>query len=201
MKNWIIDIALIILIIALGGFIYFQLDRLIDSPDQDMPQVNETVLSPVASQTVTPSVVFNYSRSQKVQAPDFTLTKLDGERVNLSDFFGHPVMINFWATWCPPCKAEMPIIQGLLEDSQDGFVVLAVNVGESEDVVRGFAEENEFDFTFLPDPSNSTANTYGISGYPTSVFIDKEGLLQGFHIGELNKELLSTYLLEIGVGE
>jgi len=110
-------------------------------------------------------------------------------------------MINFWATWCQPCKAEMPIIQQFIEDYPGALTVLAVNAGEKEDVVQEFIRENDYDFIFLPDPSNSTAYIYGVSGYPTSVFIDKDGILNAMHIGELNKDLLSAYLREIGVGE
>jgi len=121
--------------------------------------------------------------------------------VTLSEYLGTPVMINFWATWCQPCKAEMPIIQQFIEGYPGEFTVLAVDVGEKVEVVREFVRENDFDFLFLPDLSNSTAYTYGISGYPTSVFIDKDGLLNAMHIGELNKDLLTAYLREIGVGE
>jgi thiol-disulfide isomerase/thioredoxin len=198
-KYWFIDIALIVLIIAMGVFIYFRLDRLLNSPALDeTPQDEETTISQ-KSPTPTPTLVFNYSGNQEEQAIDFTLTSLEGDEVSLSDYLGKSVMINFWATWCPPCKAEMPIIQRFLEEYQDEFIVLAVNVGEKEAVVREFVEENDFDFIFLPDPANSTAFTYGVSGYPTSVFIDDVGMLQAVHIGELNESLLSAYLQEIGV--
>ncbi len=198
-KYWYIDIGLIILIVAMGVFIYTRLDRLMESPTADESTQEKETMEPIEVPTSTPTLVFNYSGNQEAQATDFTLTSLEGDQVSLSDYFGTPIMINFWATWCPPCKAEMPIIQGLLEENQSEFVVLAVNVGEKEGVVREFAEENDFDFVFLPDPANSTAFTYGVSGYPTSVFIDENGLLQAVHIGELNEELLSAYLQEIGV--
>jgi thiol-disulfide isomerase/thioredoxin len=198
-KYWIIDIALIILIIAMGVFIYIRLDSLLDPPEpDDPPQVLETAVL-TEFPTPTPTLVFNYSGDQEEPASDFTLTSLEGEEVSLSDFLGMPVMINFWATWCPPCKEEMPIIQRFLEEYQGDFIVLAVNVGEKEDIVREFAEENDFDFVFLPDPANATAFTYGVYAYPTSVFIDEEGMLQSVYIGELNDELLSAYLQEMGV--
>ncbi len=198
-KYWIIDIALIILIIAMGVFIYLRLDHLLDLSAPEETQRDPEIATPTESVTPTPTPVFNYSGNQEEPASDFTLTSLEGEEVSLSDFLGMPVMINFWATWCPPCKEEMPIIQRFLEEYQGDFIVLAVNVGEKEDIVREFAEENDFDLVFLPDPANATAFTYGVYAYPTSVFIDEEGMLQSVFIGELNDELLSAYLQEMGV--
>ncbi len=200
-KNWMIDVALLILIVVMGVFIYFRLGRVFNSSNAAEPQSMEGASTPMVSVTMTSTMVFNFSGYQQEQAPDFTLSELMGGSVSLSDYLGYPVMINFWATWCPPCKAEMPIIQQLLDAYPEEFVVLAVNVGENEDVIREFANENDYNFIFLLDPSNSTADLFGVSGYPTSVFIDGDGHIHALHIGELSEELLTAYLREIGVGE
>jgi thiol-disulfide isomerase/thioredoxin len=134
-------------------------------------------------------------------APKFSLTNLEGETVTLLDYLGTPVMINFWATWFPPCRAEMPVIQQFQDDFEGEFVVLAVNGGETEAEVRGFMEANDFTLTFLLDPENSVAQQYGIRGFPTSIFVDSEGYLQAYHIGEVDEDLLTRYLALIGVGE
>jgi len=198
---------LIILILVMGVFIYFRLDRYLESVRVDQPTlIDETItvtdpISSTISPESTPTIVYNFSGKEKEKALDFTLMNLEMEKVSLSDYLGIPVMINFWATWCPPCKAEMPIIQQFLEDYQGEFIVLAVNVGENEDVVQTFVDENSYDFIYLPDNAKTTTFAYGISGYPTSIFIDREGWLQAMHIGELTEDLLSAYLQEIGVGE
>lgn len=200
-NNWIIDVALIILIFAMGLFIYFRLDRVINSVSDNERQPTPEKQIEMAVETPTPTLVFNFSGNQVEQAPDFTLTDLEGNSVTLSEFLGKPVVINFWATWCPPCKAEMPVIQQMIEDYPGEFIVMAVNAGEKEDVIREFVRDNDYDFIFFSDASNSTAYLYGVSGYPTSAFIDEDGILNAMHIGELSKDLLSAYLREIGVGE
>jgi len=133
-------------------------------------------------------------------ALDFQLENIDGGPISLSDYEGKPVMVNFWATWCPPCRAEMPLIQEFASENQESFVVLAVNVGEERSTIEGFVSNNELhDLIFLLDPENSVAALYGVPGFPTSLFVDQNGLLQAVHIGELNRDLMVQYLAKIGV--
>ena len=201
-KSWIIDISLLVLIIVLGVFLYTQLKE-----NRETIQPENTSMAAEATQTTvedngpTDEIVVNYSRQLGQSAPDFTLMDLDGNTVALSDFLGMPVMINFWASWCPPCTAEMPLIDEFAVQYADELVVLAVNVGEQEFDVRAFLNENKFHLMFLLDPSNSVAEKYYVFGYPASMFIDEEGLLQGMHIGELDESKLMAYLREIGVGK
>lgn len=139
--------------------------------------------------------------SENEPAPEFTLQKLDGEWVALSDFRGKAVLINFWATWCPPCREEMPLIQAVAEQYPQDLVILAINAGEHEDDVRRYVEAHDFDMVFLLDPENSAATAYTVRGFPTSFFVDTEGVLQGTYIGELDETLLTAYLGKIGIGE
>ncbi|MBM2827217.1 MAG: cytochrome biosis protein [Dehalococcoidia bacterium] len=132
------------------------------------------------------------------KAPDFALSDLDGKEVRLSDFRGRPVMLNFWATWCGPCRVEMPHMQEAQRElgEKTGFVVLAVNLGEDAKTARRFLEENGFEFTAVLDRDSSVArDRYKIIGLPTSFFIDREGVIRDIQVGPLaTKEHLMSKL-------
>ncbi|MBB3110263.1 peroxiredoxin [Paenibacillus phyllosphaerae] len=116
------------------------------------------------------------------RAADFTLTNLEGESVRLSDYAGQPVMINFWATWCPPCKVEMPHLQKLHEDYEDeGLTVLSVNLTSTERGsanVGSFVEREGLSFPVLLDAEGQVQEQYRIKGYPTSVFVGRSGVIE-----------------------
>ena len=122
-------------------------------------------------------------------APDFQLQSLDGESVSLSSLRGETVLLNFWATWCPPCRGEMPYIQGIYEDWVDrGLVILAVNIGESSSTVEDFMRSNNLSFTVLLDTTQGVAQSYAIQYIPTTFFIDKDGIIQDKLIGPFQSE-------------
>ncbi len=136
-------------------------------------------------------------------APDFQLQSLDGQSVSLSSLRGSPVMINFWASWCGPCRAEMPFIQAVFEDeewTQQGLVILAINIGESSSTAREFMEDNGLTFTVLLDRDQSVAQNYGVRAIPTTLFIDKNGIIKYREIGaftsqaEIDRRLISSIL-------
>lgn len=132
------------------------------------------------------------------QAPDFTLTFADGETVNLSDWHGQPVLINFWATWCSPCRAEMPeIVEAFERYQEEGLVVVGVNVQESADKAGEFAEEFQMSFPIALDSRGEVRQLYQVRGLPTTFFIDREGRLTVSWSGLLTKDLLAEYLSEI----
>ncbi len=117
-------------------------------------------------------------------APDFTLLDLNGQPVSLSSLIGKPVLINFWATWCPPCRYEMPFIQEIHEEWADkGLVVLAINVGEDSSTVSDFIQENNYSLPVLLDTDQRAAFEYGIRYFPTTFFIDKDGIIQAIKVG------------------
>ena len=117
-------------------------------------------------------------------APDFELQNLEGQTVSLSDFRGKTVLLNFWATWCPPCRGEMPYLQQVHEEwSDSGVVLLAVDVGESPATVRQFMQDDNLSLPVLLDTRGSVAARYDIPGYPTTFFIDTDGVIQGRIIG------------------
>jgi len=119
-------------------------------------------------------------------APDFTLETFDGRTVSLSDFKGQVVMLNIWASWCPPCKAEMPSMESAYQKYQDqGFVVLAVNATHQDSATDAAAFINQSGFTFpvLLDSKGVASNLYQLRSLPTSFFIDKEGVIREIIFG------------------
>jgi cytochrome c biogenesis protein CcmG/thiol:disulfide interchange protein DsbE len=130
-------------------------------------------------------------------APEFALADLDGNQVSLSDLRGQVVLLNFWATWCGPCRLEMPAIQQRYNDG--GFAVLAVDFNEDADRVQAFVDELALDLPILLDPGGRIQELYRVRGYPTSFFVDEAGVIRVFHIGEMTQEILDDYLTQMGV--
>ena len=125
-------------------------------------------------------------------APDFELPDLDGQQVALSDFRGQPVMLNFWAIRCAPCRYEMPLFQEIHEDNkwiEKGLVILAVNLQESADDVRLFMGQNGLSFTVLLDYTGAVSNMYGVMGIPATLFIDKDGIIKSAVMGPFQNKL------------
>jgi peroxiredoxin len=117
-------------------------------------------------------------------APDFTLDILGGGTVSLSDLRGQAVLVNFWATWCPPCRAEMPAIQRVYDRYRDqGFTVLAVDLQEDDAQVAGFAEEMGLTFPILMDRDGSVFARYRVMGLPSTFFVDQNGIIQEVTVG------------------
>jgi peroxiredoxin len=133
------------------------------------------------------------------RAPDFSLVSLSGETVPLSQYEGRPLMINFWATWCAPCKVEMPLLQSRYEQHSDDLAILAIDYDEPKDVVQNFAGQLGLKFPILLDPGGKINDLFLVEGYPTSFFIDSSGVIQAVHVGQLTSQLLDQYLAVIGV--
>jgi len=113
------------------------------------------------------------------EAPPLRLPDLQGQAHDLSDYDGEVVLINFWASWCPPCVHEMPSMQRLEDRLRDqGFRILAVNLGESEETVRAFLERIGTEFIILMDPRSESLNDWRAMAYPSSYIVDREGRLR-----------------------
>jgi len=117
-------------------------------------------------------------------APDFTLKSMDGRNVKLSELAGNVVMINFWASWCAPCRVEMPKLNDLYNKYKDlGFVLLGVNVEQQEQPPRNFLQKRPVDFPILMDKGNDVSKLYHVIAMPTTVLVDRSGNMRYVHQG------------------
>lgn len=132
-------------------------------------------------------------------APDFTLLDLNGNAVRLSDFRGSIVVMNFWATWCTPCRKEFPELVDLYDANKDrGLVVLGVDLQEPVSQVRSFVEDFGATYPIVIDLDADVVAQYRLLGLPSTYFIDEQGILRAQHIGLLTEELIEEKLSDTG---
>lgn len=134
-------------------------------------------------------------------APEFELQTLSGERLSLEDFRGKTVLLNFWATWCGPCRVEMPAIQSRFEQHNPELEVLAINFDEPADRVQAYVQELGLTFTVMLDPGGEVQRLYRIRGYPSTYVVDEDGIIRVQHIGLMTEAQLDGFLSQVGVGE
>jgi len=129
-------------------------------------------------------------------ARDFEASNMDGLRFRLSELRGRPVVINFWATWCTSCLAEMPVLEEQRKaHSQDDLAIIGVNVGEGTSAARGFIDALElFDLSIAMDIDLTIADSYAVGGLPRSVFIDRNGVIQAIYNGQLDDDTMNRYV-------
>jgi len=139
--------------------------------------------------------------SEPKYAPNFTLNTLTDTPVSLSDYTNHPVIINFWASWCAPCRVEMPALIEAYETYKDGgLVVLAVNTSFQDNItdVRAFVDEFEIPFPILLDSEGRITNDlYTVFGLPTTYFVDPSGAISRTYIGAMTEEQIWQFTLEL----
>jgi peroxiredoxin len=120
------------------------------------------------------------------QVSDFELLGVDGVTHKLSDYVGQGMILNFWATWCPHCKSEVPVFQEVYEArAAEGFVIVAVSVGELPETVKQFVQDSGMTFPVLLDPTGEAAGVYQVGGIPASYFVDRTGVIRGNHVGAI----------------
>lgn len=137
-------------------------------------------------------------------APDFELMTLDGSTMRLSDYAGRPVILNFWATWCAPCRLEMPELQRAqteFDAIENGPIVLAINEGDSAEQVGEFFDEVGLTMPALLDAEGDVGSTYGAFFLPTTVIIAPDGTVAAVHRGMISRNQLDTYLSGIAPAE
>ena len=133
------------------------------------------------------------------KAPDFELFDLEGTIHKLSDYKGTPVLLNFWATWCGPCRSEMPHLEVVYKEWKDkGLTFFAVNVGERSTDVISFMDYFGFSMPVLLDNAKTVMRKYGVSGIPTTYFIDDDGIIQGRVPGAFpDRESIEKYVTKL----
>jgi thiol-disulfide isomerase/thioredoxin len=131
-------------------------------------------------------------------APDFVLVDLEGDMFRLNNLRGKTVFLNFWATWCPPCRAEMPEIEAIYQSYKDKEVaVIGVDIAENKDMVLQYVKQSGYSWTFVLDTKGEVATNYRITAIPTSFFIDKEGVIRVVNIGAMTRREIQTALAEV----
>jgi thiol-disulfide isomerase/thioredoxin len=130
-------------------------------------------------------------------APEFTLTTPDGGEVVLSELKGKPIVLNFWATWCPPCRAETPAFVAAHKQWGDEVAIIGVDVLETPKMAPPFMAEFGIKYPIAVDGAGEVALAYRVVAYPTSYFIDSSGTIVEIDVGPLNEALLQTRLTEL----
>jgi len=187
-KTFLILLLAFVLLLGGAAILYRQLgdglapDRLSTPPLPEAESSPEPTQSAVASETpANPEVSPTPENTEpsKMLAPDFTVYDAEGNEVHLSDFVGKPTVVNFWASWCGPCKMEMPDFQEKYQELGEEVNFLMVNAtdGSRETVEKAsaFIDEQDYTFPVFYDHGLSAAATYGVYGFPTTFFIDAEG--------------------------
>ena len=149
--------------------------------------------TPAASQNSNESLVT--PAEVNFAAPVLTLNDLLGQPVSLRDYRGQVVLVNNWATWCPPCKAEMPVLQQYYEDHKDqGFTLIAIEAGEPVQEVADFAEAYQLTFPVWPDPNQQALAAFRQFTLPNSFVIDRSGSVRLAWLGAINQAALEKYV-------
>jgi len=181
------------LALAVGLAVLWQAGVLFGSSDEiSTPNVS---LSPADVELLTPSASgFSVGLKEGNLAPDFEFSSFDGERMRLSQLRGRPVLLNFWATWCGPCRVELPDMQELLRRHEaQGLAIVAMNNGESFKSADRFLRKLNVRLTaFGYDPRQDVARRYAVQGLPTSYFIDAQGIIVKVVAGQLTKTLMES---------
>ena len=170
----------IVLFAAFLGLAYFFHTNLTEKyrPDQEMQSEEK---APAAE-------------AEKTPAPDFTVFDPQGNRVKLSDFAGRPVVLNFWASWCPPCIVEMPLFNEVYAEVKDDIAFMMADLvdGQRETLARGeeYVKEQGYDFPVYFDNELQAAAAYGVTSIPATVFIDADGYIVTAHLGAISREKL-----------
>lgn len=151
------------------------------SPVQTLSSSDETVSAPAVG----------------YYAPDFTIPMLSGESFSLSEQRGKPVVVNFWATWCPPCRAEIPFFQAAARKYNGQVTVIGVDDGEPLSLVASFVNEMGMTYPVPLDEDSAVSRAYRVNSLPTTFFIDAQGIIRNIHIGIINQAVLEENIAQL----
>ena len=179
-KVLLITLIALVALLAIAGVLYPKLSSGL--------QTQQLATTPPAT-TEEPDAT-EATQPETIPAPDFTVLDWDGNEVNFSDYAGKPVVLNFWGHWCGPCQMEMPEFNAKYEELEGEVTFLMVHVGADMDAGKEKVTEGGYTFPVVFDKDSQAAAFYGVSAFPTSFFIDKEGNLQAYYVGAMDGDLL-----------
>ncbi|MCD8174420.1 MAG: TlpA family protein disulfide reductase [Phascolarctobacterium sp.] len=161
-----------------------------------------TALYPALSEKYSAdSAPDNTESDTLVQADDFTVYDSEMNEVKLSDYFGKPIIINFWASWCNPCKSELPAFNSLYEKYKDDVVFLMINLTDgqidTESSVKTFISDNGYSFPVYYDIESDASDSYNVRSIPETVFINADGSLYDTRVGAMSEDVLEDYIKQL----
>ena len=190
-KNIIILVLVFVLLIGGASVLYTQLSKE-DAPDGLLIQEEQDKND---NESQSDSSDIGDTERQLTKSPDFTVYDAAGNKVNLSDYIGKPIVLNFWASWCGPCASEMPDIQSAWEEHGNDVEFVIVNMtdmnGETEQSAKAFLAENNYTFPCYFDANNSAATAFGVSSIPQTYLINAEGNIIGAYMGAMDASVIA----------
>ena len=196
-KGILFTILALLIVMGLAATLYpklsagIQPQQMATMPETE-PVPEETATTEAAAEEVTEetTAATEEQKPRTVPAPDFVVQDWDGNEVHLQDYFGKPIVLNFWAHWCGACQYEMPEFNAVYEELEGEVTFLMTHVGAEVEEGKAKVTENGYTFPVLFDNESAAADFYGIGSYPTTLFIDAEGHIKAYYIGAMNRELL-----------
>ena len=194
-KKLLLILCLALALVLIGAGVLYnslagsvQLGGLVTTPPETQAPTQAPTAPPVETSPEIPET--QPTEPPAHIAPDFLLMDMEGNEVTLASFFGKPIVLNFWASWCGPCKMEMPEIQKFYEKYGQEIHFLLVSVDDSLDTAKNFIVDSGYTFPVYFDTTSMGAYAYGASSIPLTFFIDAEGNLTAYYMGAMSESIL-----------
>ena len=199
-KLWMILAAVFVAAMVGAVYLYGTLS------EQYTPQTNPSVPNAGNTETMhnasdTPDTADPSDKPEAIPAPDVKFTDADGNEVKLSDFFGKPIVFNLWASWCGPCKMEMPHFEAAMEKYGDDVRFILINIDDDLETVKKFLSDNGYPFEAYLDKDYEVSYNYSTGSIPVTYFIDKDGNVVTGYLGAIPEDVLHECIGMIYDGE
>ena len=191
-KGLLITLIVLLIVLGIAAALYPKLSAGMQT--QQIATMPAATAEPTQAQTevteAATEAATEPTEPEPIPAPDFAVQDWDGNEVHFSDYLGKPIVLNFWAHWCGPCQMEMPEFNAAYERLGGEVTFLMVHEGAAVDDGKEKVTEGGYSFPVVFDVDSSAGNMYGITAFPTTFFIDKDGNLQAYYMGAMDAELL-----------